>query len=518
MNIWQDLVKTAVVGTQRQQMKNFSQENQLGEVLSRLDSNDKEGSLLSAAGAIYLYQKAGKLAAIDNKKTLETCDLDDLPYCSQLSEQHLGMILSGGDSRALPEWLKLLAEAKKVISPKYLPELLALGKRNNHLRKDILPVLGKRGFWLAAQNPEWNYAVGEDADQIWKNGSLEARIKLLKELRQSEPEKGRSTHQRCGRSQLQNIWSKERAQERASLLEVLEVALSVDDEPFLEDALEDRSKQVRDVAARLLAQIPESKLVQRMIERVRPLLSLNNKGIEVVLPQKCTLEMTQDGIDESKYIPSLGEKASLLLQMLSCVPPSIWSDDWKKTPDELLKIIENSKWKKLLLEAWATATVKSKDIVWAEALLKSSVSLYKNLNHIDNSIVNFIRILPSSQVETLTLEALQQSSNTPPFNSTSPAFPLLIHTPHIWNEEISRAVISSIKGCIENNNQVNDWQVGSALGRFSLKIAPSIYHEAAEILKFEESENTHKPIIDAIDKFLTKLQFRYEMKEALFIM
>ena len=507
MNIWQDLVKTAVVGTRRQQLKIVKQDNQLGKVLSRLDTNDKEGCLLSAAGTISLHQKAGQLAAIDSKKTLETCDLDDLPYCSQISEQHLGMMLSGGDSRALPEWLKLLAEAKKVVSPKYLPELLALGKRNNHLRKDILPVLGKRGIWLAAQNPEWNYVSGEDADKIWKNGSLEARKNLLKELRQFEPEKGRI--------QLQNIWSKERAQERAILLEALEVNLSIDDEPFLEDALQDKSKLVRDVAARLLAQIPESKLVQRMVERVRPLLSLDSKGIEVILPNKCSLEMIQDGIDESKYIPSLGEKASLLLQMLGCIPPSIWSDDWKKTPGELITIIEDSKWEKLFLEAWATATVRSKDIVWAEALLKSSVRLYQKLNHIDNSIVNFLKILPKSQVETLTLDVLQQSSNTPPFNSASPAFPLLIHTPYTWNEEISQAVITRIKSSIENNNQVNNWQFGSALGRFAVKIAPSIYHEAAESLTFEESENIHKSVIEAIDKFLTQLQFRFEMRQAI---
>ncbi|MEM1392582.1 MAG: DUF5691 domain-containing protein, partial [Cyanobacteria bacterium P01_H01_bin.150] len=203
MNIWQDLVKTAVIGTQRQKLKIVSQDNQLDEVLSSLDTHDKEGCLLSAAGTIYLYQKAGQLAVIDNKKTLETCDLDDLPYCSQVSGQHLEIILSGGDTRALPEWLKLLAETKKVVSPKYLPELLALGKRNNHLRNDILPVLGKRGIWLAAQNPDWNYVRGENTDKIWKNGSLEAKKNLLKELRQSEPKKGRE--------QLQNIWSKERA-------------------------------------------------------------------------------------------------------------------------------------------------------------------------------------------------------------------------------------------------------------------------------------------------------------------
>ncbi|WP_414619662.1 DUF5691 domain-containing protein [Calothrix sp. CCY 0018] len=506
MNIWQYLVKTAVVGTRRQQLKIVKQDNQLGEVLNCLDINDKEGSLLKAAGVISLYQKAGQLTAIDSKN-LETCELDDLPYCSQISEQHLGMMFNSEYSAFLPEWLKLLAENRKVVSPKYLPELLALGKRNNHLRKDILPVLGKRGIWLAAQNPEWNYVSGEDEDKIWKNGSLEVRKNLLKELRQFEPEKGRI--------QLQNIWSKERAQERAILLEALEVGLSIDDEPFLEDALQDKSKLVRDVAARLLAQIPESKLVQRMVERVRPLLSLDSKGIEVILPNKCSLEMIQDGIDESKYIPSLGEKASLLLQMLGCIPPSIWSYDWKKTPGELIKIIKDSKWEKLFLEAWATATVRSKDIVWAEALLKSSVRLYQKLNHIDNSIVNFLKILPKSQVETLTLDVLQQSSNTPPFNSASPAFPLLIHTPYTWNEEISQAVITRIKSSIENNNQVNNWQFGSALGRFAVKIAPSIYHQAAESLTFEESENIHKSVIEAIDKFLTQLQFRFEMRQAI---
>ncbi len=506
MNIWQELVKTAVVGTQRQQLKIVPQDNQLGEVLSLLDSNDKEGSLLSAAGAIAVYQKAGKLITIDNKQVLKTCELDDLPCCNQVSEQHLGMILNGEYNVILPEWLKVAASAKKIVSPRYLPELLTLGKQQNNLRKYILPVLGKRGIWLAAQNPEWNYILGEDTDKIWKNGSLEARKNLLEELRQSAAEKGRR--------QLQNIWNKERAPERACLLSALEFGLSIDDEKFLKDALEDRSKQVRDVAARLLAQIPESKLVKRMIKRVNPLLNLDQNSIKVTLPKKCTLEMTQDGIDESKYIPSLGEKASLLLQMLSCVPPSIWSDMWGKTPDELITIVKNSKWERLFLEAWVIATIRSHDTKWAEALLKISVRLYKNLNNVDELIKKLLNILSYSQVQTLILDVLQQFPNTP-FNSANPAFPLLIYTPHIWNKEISQAVILSIKSCIENNHQVNNWQFGSALEKFYLQMEPSVFKKAVETLNFESSENIHVSVMEAIDKFLVKLQFRFEMREAL---
>lgn len=506
MNIWQDLVKTAVVGTQRQQLKIVTEDNQLGKILSSLDSNDKEGSLLGAAGAICVYQKSGKLLAIDNKKTLEICELDDLPFCNQLSEQHLGMMLSGEYNAILSEWLKVLAAEGKVVSPKYLPDLLALGKRQNNLRKDILAVLGKRGIWLAAQNPEWNYVVGKDTDKIWKNGSLEARKELLKDLRQSAAEKGRS--------QLQSIWSKERAQERASLLEMLQFGLSVEDEAFLEDALEDRSKLVRDVAARLLAHIPESQLVKRMIERVLPLLNLDRNCIEVILPKKCTLEMTKDGIDESKYIPSLGEKASLLLQMLSSIPPVIWSNAWKITPGELIAIVENGKWERLFLESWVTATIRSQDRAWAEALLRVSPRLYKNLSHTDELIKKLLLVLPENQVQVLILDVLQQHPNKP-FNSANPAFPLLINTQYLWDKEISETVILSIKDFIESDNQVNNWQFGSALGQFSLQITPFIYPKAVKALTFEISENIHKSVIEAIDKFLATLQFRFEMREAL---
>ena len=413
----------------------------------------------------------------------------------------------GGEYNAiLPEWLKALSDAGKVAPPRYLPDLLTLGKRQTHLRKYILPVLGKRGIWLATQNPDWNYVIAENTEKIWKSGSLEARKQLLKELRQSEAEKGRK--------QLQNIWSKERAQEKASFLEVLEFGLSIDDEKFLEENLEDRSKLVRNIAARLLTQIPESKLVKRMIERVRPLLNLNRDGIEVILPKKCTLEMTQDGIDESKYIPSLGEKASLLLQMLSSIPPSIWSNSWRKTPVELIQIIENNKWEKLFLEAWVTATIRSKDTAWAEALLKVSTRLYKNLSHTDDLIQKLLQFLPDYQVQTLILNVLKQFPNQP-FNSANPAFPLLINTQYIWNEEISQTVTLSIKANLESNHKINNWQFNSALEKFSLQISPSIYPEAADMLEFETSENIHKSVISAVDKFLAILQFRFEMRKAL---
>ncbi|NEU77283.1 hypothetical protein PI95_033580 [Hassallia byssoidea VB512170] len=61
--VWQNLVTTALIGTGRQALQLDLPDNQLGEVLSCLDTSDPERALLGAAGAIYLHEKAGKLPA-----------------------------------------------------------------------------------------------------------------------------------------------------------------------------------------------------------------------------------------------------------------------------------------------------------------------------------------------------------------------------------------------------------------------------------------------------------------------
>ena len=44
----------------------------------------------------------------------------------------------------------------------------------------------------------------------------------------------------------------------------------MDDEPFLESALDDRSREVRQQAADLLTRLPDSRLALRMAERAGP--------------------------------------------------------------------------------------------------------------------------------------------------------------------------------------------------------------------------------------------------------
>ena len=505
MNLWQELVKTAIVGTERQKLKFTPPDNQLGEVLSHFDSNDSEGYLLSVAGTILLYQKAGKLPPKTKQPQLKPCEQDDLPCCTQLAGQHLSMMLAGKYADVLPEWLRVASKLEKRVPFKYLPKLLTLGKKKKELRTLMLPVLGKRGLWLAAQNPEWNYVVGENDQKTWETGSLEARYLLLHRLRLEDPDRALEL--------LEKSWKKENAQEKAILLEILETGLNMNDQRFLEAVLDNRRKQVRDIAAQLLVQLPDSDLVQRMTKRVSPLMTLSEKGIEIKLPDNCTQEMTRDGIDQSRYNSGLGEKASLFLQMLSCVPPSFWCNTWGKTPRELVKAVSYNQWKKVLLEGWAVAAIRNKDVGWAIALLEVSEQFQLGSVGVPMDENMLLKVLPLEQAQSFVLKVLLEHESKA-FNHKHPAYRLLKGSNYAWNKEISDRVLSILADSIQSNhnNNKSDWSLRSALEGFALYMEPSLVDRGTSLLSGLKEDSFWR---DSIDEFLAKLHFRGEMQQAL---
>ncbi len=503
-SMWQSLVTTALVGTQRQALRLNSPDNQLGELLSRLDTSDPETALLSAVSAIALYQRAGKISLSDKPRKREPCEPEELLDCSLLSRQHLALILGGKHTQLLPEWLTVAAAARKRVPSEYLPQLLTLGQKQSNLRAAILPVLGKRGLWLAMQNPDWDYVISKINDKSWQTGSKEARQLLLQRWREQDPQ--------LAREQLQASWKKESADERATLLAALEINLSMNDEPFLEAALDDKRKQVRDVAAKLLSKLPESRLCQRMIERVCFLVKLNQNRVQVTLPSTCDRDMIRDGIDQSRYSSALGEKASLLLQMLCCVPPSFWCNNWDKTPKQLLQVVDGSEWEKMLLEAWATAAFKNQDKVWAEALLPLVNKFCPSfLGNGEELVVGLLKILGQDEANALILQRLLQNQGKM-VNLNHPAYTLLKHHKIPWDGKVSQLVLSSIRGYIKAHNQQYEWGMRSLFQNFALYMEPSVVEAAAELSAVVEEGSFWQ---DFVKEFLATLLFRFEMIQEL---
>ena len=126
-------------------------------------------------------------------------------------------------------------------------------------------ILGVRGRWLAAKNPKWRKYAGvhESAEpaSVWETGTLHERLAALVSLRGTDPGRAREL--------VASTFAADSADQRAKFVGEFARGLSMEDEPFLEAALDDRSKEVRRQAAELLRSLPESRLCLRMIERAR---------------------------------------------------------------------------------------------------------------------------------------------------------------------------------------------------------------------------------------------------------
>ena len=336
----------------------------LGQLLSRLDVDDRESTLLRTAGVMALWRQAGHLLVHDPQPLPPPCEPDDAPACGPLARQHLALMLQGHHTEFLLEWLEILGLAGQRAPKEFLPALLEAGAARIGLRPALLPALGRRGRWLARHNPAWGYAVETDDETLWQTGRFEERLALLRQLRATRPERALEL--------LNATWGEERAKQRREFIEALANGLSMADEPFLEAALNDRSAEVAYSAAELLARLPESRLVQRLTERAlqgvrfQPGRFLKRDRLDLDLPEDDPV-LRRDGIADPPSSVKLGEKAWRLSRIVGAVPPALWSRQWGLAPAEILTLSRDSEWRQALLEGWALATQRHRDPDWAEA-------------------------------------------------------------------------------------------------------------------------------------------------------
>ncbi|MEO6808146.1 MAG: SWIM zinc finger family protein, partial [Isosphaeraceae bacterium] len=263
---------SAVVGVDRKPLPTPSADDPIGAALIGLETKDPPSRLLAVAAAAALYSKVGRTPMINSSPAPDLCPPEVQPECSPEAARRLRAILGGEQANLLPAWLGLLAESGRRLPADLIVAVL------DHQQKQFLPVepltkgLGVRGRWLAAQNPKWRKFAGvaEDADpmNVWETGVRLERIAVLRELRKTDPGRGRDL--------VALTFASEPAADRSAFLREFEHGLSMDDEPFLEAALDDRSKEVRQIAADLLRRLPASRLCLRMIERSKELLAWTN--------------------------------------------------------------------------------------------------------------------------------------------------------------------------------------------------------------------------------------------------
>jgi hypothetical protein len=524
MELWNELVKTALLGTQRQRPPQSAGDDALGATLSKLGgAASPDAALLGMAAAVITYQRAGWVpSAEDTEKLPQPCDRKDLPQPSERAAQALYRVLGGERKELLREWLSAASSAGKRVPDLALPQLLEIGAAKPELRDVIALVLGRRGQWLAAQNPEWAFAGGgatpapsatdgaataaadESFETAWETGVRPARVSLLTRLRKIDPAKARAL--------LQSTWSQESAEDRTKFLSTFSAGLFPADEPVLEAALDDRSKEVRRVAADLLCRLPSSQLVARMTARAAPLLAWKpgkKPKVEVKLPPAPDKPAERDGVEPKSRNPRLGQKQWWLSQLVAAVPPGAWLKSWGATPAEIVEGVRKNEFETVLVSAWAQAAARHVDPAWAEALLATEAATVLEWAG-EEVLAELIAALPPAKREAVLLDhvAAGMESGDDDILSTH----LIKSHTGPWSEKLSRALVEKVRSGMRSRGKNRPyWTVTWLLKELAPRVPPAMLGEMSR--GWPEGDKEWEQWKGSVDEFLATVQFRKEMLE-----
>ncbi|PNG98073.1 DUF5691 domain-containing protein [Streptomyces malaysiensis] len=385
---WDDLVAAALLGTERRTPP-----------VAPRPGQDAPSALLDAAALSTVRRRAG-LRPAPARPGPGGAPEDPRPALPTAARSRLALLLAdrsapgrGGPRSApdlaelLPQWLALANHHGYRVPDALLPALLDAARARTDLRPEALTLGGPRALWLARLNPDWKFALRgaagraptplpepsdvatapDDEQRLWEEGLFAERVSLLASARHRDPA--------AGLALLSGTWSTERAEDRLMFLDSLRDDLSPSDEPFLEQALSDRSRNVRATAAELLSALPGSALAARMAERSRGCVALTTdkptagERIAVRPPDECDSGMQRDGI-VAKPPSGRGKRSWWLGQLVEATPLDRWSE-WfgGRTPAEIVALPVTDGWQADLHAAWCRAAVRQRSAEWCRALL-----------------------------------------------------------------------------------------------------------------------------------------------------
>ena len=500
MTAWEDVVQSALLGTERRPCTVPEADGALGLLLLKI-SGTGEQALLSAAAVLAQYRRAGNGAERFSANVPSPCLEEELPYCSQNAARLLTSILQLNKPWLLREWLVLAGRTRRICPPVILPQLLTTAAQDKSMRPLLLPVVGARGLWLAAQNSAWSCLGGEIlSEKDWVTGNKAARASFLTHCRNSNPARASELLQLC--------WTEETATDRAFFLSFLENGLSLEDEPFLESCLNDRSKEVRKTAALLLAQLPKSQLAQRILERGIPCINIERKllGSRMVLslPQAYDEEMKQLGMEETrpKAQGFLGSQAWWLLQTVALVPPSTWCDHLSCSPGELIKLAKKTDYFEALLGGWSEAARLHRDSKWAQALLEHEPLDMSDLK------LSLARLLTPEAAESFVFGYINAGEGLERLQYANVRSLQYLDRPWSWAN--SRTALKIIFEALSRPVHADAYR-GAEIRTAAQFMDTSVYAEA--VAQHMRTASVDSPLAGAITEFMDLFKLRHDMNK-----
>jgi hypothetical protein len=238
---WAELVSAALVGTER---RAFAP----GPAIPA--GTDPAQALLQQAMLAAVPALTGSQPAQYRGLLPEPAPADDRPLIPRAAQLRLRAVLDVYP-KYLGEWLAAVQASGRRLPPAAMPGLLDAGRSNVSIRSALSSVLGAAGQWLARQNPDWRYLLREPFGPLraedWTGPDPDARIAYANGLYATDPA--------AARALLAAAWPTLTAATKLNLLALVTRHGTKADLPFIRGLNQDSSKQVREEAHGIEAQL-----------------------------------------------------------------------------------------------------------------------------------------------------------------------------------------------------------------------------------------------------------------------
>lgn len=412
LNTWDRLLAVATLGTRRAPV-NEATLWPTAELAPAGADLPAESKLLRAAAAQRLYDIAGtRSSAQDASEAPAVVPVDRTRLVSEAAAMRLLRMMRGQHPELIQEWSKLALGAARQLPPQFVP--LAFNYLKPTDAAGFGDLLGATGQWLAHLNPNWKIAFTVDAPshERWLSGTFEERRAELLAARKHDPAQAREW--------LQETWAKDPPDEREAFLRSFATALSLADETFLEAALDDKRKPVRQAAVQLLASLPESQLSLRHRSRLDALVGGEEKKgllaklgkpklkLTITLPEAIDKPTQRDGVDAKPPAHrKIGERAFWLAQMVALAPLSYWTARFACDPAMFVAAVMDTDYAAELLPALSEAAKRDPQREWLLALTQAWLAS-KDAHLRTETIADMMRAAPEAVREAVLIAQLEK--------------------------------------------------------------------------------------------------------------
>ena len=141
MSSWQELIQVAMLGTDRQPLPRFHDDDPAAELLTIPDeSNEKQ--LLDRIAVHAYRRRAAALPSIRLGALPGGAPADSLPICTAAAARSLDSFIVGSKTWLVKEWLTLAKQVGVRPPDEKLPELLDAGRRIKTIRHLVYDTIG----------------------------------------------------------------------------------------------------------------------------------------------------------------------------------------------------------------------------------------------------------------------------------------------------------------------------------------------------------------------------------------